>query len=165
MKSLVGASLLVAFSLCNSQVNGPRVELLEFGTFRKIASLDDLSDSGTISQKRHSVAKVELIKRTTEIPARIGTSFGFRVKFFGEPGEGIVCTAKCLHPKLADPSSGRSREVQQWDTSGMVGSDEYIGYTLDHDWELVPGQWTIQVFVGSRLMIEKTFTLSVAPPA
>jgi hypothetical protein len=49
--------------------------------------------------------------------------------------------------------------LEQWDTSGLAGEEGYIGYTLDNEWELVPGSWTIQVFVDSRLVIEKTFNV------
>ena len=63
----------------------------------------------------------------------------------------VPCTAKCIHPKLTDPSSGRTSEVEEWDTSGLAGEEGYIGYTFDNEWELVSGPWTIQVFWDSKL--------------
>jgi hypothetical protein len=136
------------------------IQLLEFGTFRKLASTNDVSEPGSLTGARHAVSKVALIESTTNVPARIGTSFGFRVKFLGTPSNEVVpCTAKCLHPKLTDPSSGRSSQVDQWDISGLSRQDGYVGYTLDNDWELVPGQWTLQVFQDSRLVLEKTFNV------
>ena len=166
MKALLVASLLLGLGTCTAQTNpSDGVELLEFGIFKKISSLDDLHDSGTISGIRHAVAKAKLIEETTSIPARIGTSFGFRVKYPGQATGAIVrCTAKCLHPRLTDPSTGRSSEVEQWDISSLSGSEEYIGYTLDHAWELIPGEWKIQLWLGPKLMIEKTFTV-YAPSA
>jgi len=137
-----------------------RIELLEYGTFRKLVSTNDVSDPGSLTGVRHAVAKVALIQSTTNVPARIGTSFGFRVKFDGKPSDVLVpCMAKCLHPKLTDPTSGRSSEVDQWNISGLTGKDGYIGYTLDNDWELVPGPWTLQVFLDSKLVVEKTFNV------
>jgi Domain of unknown function (DUF3859) len=166
MKTLIVASLLFGLAGCNAQTNAPEsVELLEFGIFKKTNSLNDLNDGGTISGRRHAVAEAVLVERTTNIPARIGTSFGFRVKYRGQtPGAVVRCTAKCLHPKLTDPSSGRNSEVEHWDTSSLSGREEYIGYTLDNAWELVPGEWKIQLWVGPKLMVEKTFTL-YAPSA
>jgi len=166
MKTLVVAQLLFGLATCNAQTDpSESVALLEFGIFKKISSLDDLHDSGTISGRRHAVAKAELVEQTTNIPARVGTSFGFRVKYPRKTPDAIVrCTAKCLHPKLTDPSTGRSSEVEQWDVSSLSGSEEYIGYTLDNPWELVPGEWKIQLWVGPKLMVEKTFIL-YAPSA
>jgi hypothetical protein len=140
------------------------IHLLECGIFRKLASTNDVSEPGSLTGAWHADSKVALIESTTNVPARIGTSFGFRVKFHGiTPNEVVPCAAKCLHPKLTDPSSGRSSEVDQWDTSGSAGQDGYIGYTLDNDWELVPGRWTLQVFQDSQLVLEKTFNVEATP--
>lgn len=161
MKSLVIALSLVALCACDAPVKTPQsVQLLEFGTFKKLASHDDVRAPGAIAGARHAVSKVELLECTTNIPARVGTSFGFRVMMPGKPSGNVVpCTAKCLHPRLTDPSSGHSSEVEEWDTSGLAGEEGYTGYTFDNDWELVPGPWTIQVFVNSKLMIEKIFNV------
>ena len=140
------------------------IQLLEYGTFRKLASTNDVSEPGSLTGARHAVSKVALIECATNVQARIGTSFGFRVKFPGNNSNEVVsCTAKCLHPRLTDPSSGRSSEGDQWDTSGLAGQDGYIGYTFDNDWELVPGRWTLEVFQGSQLVLEKTFNVQPTP--
>jgi hypothetical protein len=161
MKTLIVSSLLLFLLRCNAQTNAPEnVEVLGFGIFKKTSSLD----GGALSGRRH-VAEALLVKFTTKVPAQIGTSFGFRVGYRGRsPGAPVHCTAKCLHPKLTDPTSGRTSEVEQWDASSVSGREEYIGYTLDNVWELVPGKWKIQLWVGPELMFEKTFTL-YAPSA
>ncbi len=139
------------------------VEVLEYGIFRKIVSRDVRSPD-TISGTGHDVPEVVLLECTTNIPARIGTSFGFRVKVPTHSSEGTdAYAAKCIHPRLTDPSSGRSGEIDRWDAPGFAGNVGYVGYTLDHDWELVPGSWTIQLFVGSKLVAEKTFHVYVKP--
>jgi hypothetical protein len=172
MKTLIVASSLVLCLLrCNAQTNASEsVELLGFGIFKKITTLD----SGTLSlagrgvsrasDKRHAVPAA-LVEFTTKVPAQIGTSFGFRVAYHGQNAGALVhCTAKCLHPKLTDPASGRSSEVEQFDASSVSGREEYVGYTLDKAWKLVPGEWKMQLWVGSKLMVEKTFIL-YAPSA
>jgi hypothetical protein len=59
---------------------------------------------------------------------------------------------------------GSSEEAPSfWRSQGS--GDGYIGYTFDNEWELVPGQWTIQILVGSKVMAEKTFNIFVAPSA
>jgi hypothetical protein len=153
--------MLIASAGCGSQTRTPQdLQLLEYGTFRKLSSEGKVSDPGSITGTRHAVAQVALIECTTNVPASIGTSFGFRVKFPGTRSDNVVpCTAKCLHPELYNPSSGRSSVIDQWDASGLSGEDGYIGYSLDNDWELVPGPWTLQVFLDSKLMLEKTFNV------
>jgi len=55
--------------------------------------------------------------------------------------------------------------VEEWPGIGVMGRSGYVGYTFDNDWELVPGQWTIEVSVGSTSRVEKTFNVSVPPNA
>src|SRR5437870_11212 len=161
MKPILFAIPLVALAACNSSVRtSPSIQLVEYGTFKKLNSGSDVQAPGAITGVRHAVSKVELLEHTTNVVARVGTSFGFLVRMPGKPDDVVECSAKCLHPKLTDPSTGRSSEIEQWNTSGPGGQEGYIGYTLDNNWELVPGPWTIQVFTGSKLAFEKTFNVS-----
>ena len=164
MKLLLVALFLAALYPCDAEVKtSGSIELLEFGTFKKLVSHEDVAAPGAIAGARHSVSKVKLIESTTNIVARVGMSFGFRVRMPGKAtGVVVPCSTKCIHAKLTDPSSGRSSEVEQWDTSALAGEEAYIGYTFDNEWELVPGPWTIQVFMDSKLMIEKTFNVNSA---
>src|SRR5689334_21695940 len=125
MKLPVLILILIASAGCSSQTKAPQdLELVEYGTFRKLSSDKDVRDPGSITGTRHTVAQVALIKCTTNVPARIGTSFGFRVKFPGTPSNrAIPCTAKCFHPEMHDPSSGRSSVIDEWDASGLSGED------------------------------------------
>src|ERR1700737_2909799 len=161
MKTLIVASLLICLLRCNAQTSASEsVQVLGFGTFKTKSSYD----TGAVSGRRR-VAEALLVEFTTKVPAQIGTSFGFRVGYRGHSaGAPVHCTAKCFHPKLTDPTSGRTSEVEQWDASSISGREQYIGYTLDHAWELVPGEWKMQLWVGPKLMFEKTFTL-YAPSA
>ena len=130
------------------------VGILEYGRFEKPEPAGNTNNV---------VVDAKMIEQTTEIPAVLGTSFGLRVKYIGAPnGAPITGTAKCLHPKITDPDSGRTSESDQWETAGIIGRDGFIGYRFDKAWELVPGTWTIQVFVGSKLRAEKTFIVKAA---
>jgi hypothetical protein len=167
MKSLVTALFALALIVCRSEAEALRdVEIVEFGVFSAIKSQGYVDAPNAIAGKSHAGTEATLIESTTTIHASVGTSFGILVKFIGEPdGEVVPCMAKCLHPKFTDPSSQRSSEVEQWENRGTIGGAGYIGYTFDNSWELVPGQWTIQIFVGSKLRAEKTFNVIVSGSA
>jgi hypothetical protein len=161
MKSLLFALLVVTLTACDFGVKTSQsIQLVEYGTFKKLASGDDVQAPGAITGARHATSKVALLERTTNVVARLGTSFGLLVKMPGNPSDVVQCSAKCFHPKFTDTSTGRSSDLEQWDTPGLGGQEGYIGYTLDNNWELVPGPWTIQVFIDSKLVLEKTFNLS-----
>lgn len=152
-------SLILLLSACHftrSTVNS--VELVEYGTFRKLRVSDDMSAPKSTGGQVHAVFEVVLEERTTKIPAVVGTSFGVRIKLVGEPEGAIVpCTAKWLHPKYTNPATGSTSEVEEYPIYPQIGQAGYSGYTFDSDWEVVPGRWTIQIFVGSQLKIEQSF--------
>jgi hypothetical protein len=160
MKMLV-ILLAVALTACHLEKGTVRsLDLVEYGTFRKGQVQHDASAPKTITGQMHGVADAVLLERTTEIPAARGTSFGVRIKLVGTP-DGVVvpCVAKCLHPTYTDPASGRTSDTEEWTNAVPIGRATYIGYTLDEDWELMPGRWTLQVSAGPDVRVEQTFTL------
>jgi uncharacterized protein DUF3859 len=141
-------------------------QIVEFGTFQKSDERGTMAASGSVQGQAHAVADAVLLEQTTDIHAKRGTSFGLRVSFSGNPsGERVSIQAKCHHPKFTDPATGRSREVEEWPGIGVMGRSGYVGYTFDNDWDLVPGQWTIEVSVGSTFRVGKTFNVSITPNA
>jgi hypothetical protein len=162
-------ALLLAFgsAACHPQHATLRdLQVVEFGTFQKTDERGTMAASGSIQGQAHAVVDAVLLESTADIHATRGTSFGLRVSFVGDTsGVTVPIKAKCLHPLFTDPATGRSSDVEEWPGSGVTGRTGYVGYTFDNEWELVPGQWTIQVFVGATLKVEKTFNVSVTPNA
>ena len=161
---LLAALVVTACHLQRTTIDD--LQVVEFGTFQKTDERGTMAASGSIEGQAHAVADAVLLEQTSDIHARRGTSFGLRVSFSGSPsGARVPIRAKCLHPKFTDPATGRSSEVEEWPGTGVMGRSGYVGYTFDNDWELVPGQWTIEVSVGSTFRVEKTFNVSVTPNA
>jgi len=161
---LLAALVMTACYLQRATIDD--LQVVEFGTFQKTDERGTMAASGSIQGQAHAVVDAVLLEQTSDIHARRGTSFGLRVSFSGNPsGATLPIRAKCLHPKFTDPATGRSSEVEEWPGTGVMGRSGYVGYTFDNDWELVPGQWTIEVSVGSTLRVQKTFNVSVTPNA
>ena len=157
-------SLAVVLIGCSFEIPTLRdVGIVEYGRFDWKKSSETSNDEQAPTKKGDVVADAKLTELTTEIPARLGTSFGLRVKFIGKPiGAKISCTAKCIHPRITDPVSGRTIETEEWRNTGTIGSEGFIGYSFDNPSELVPGDWTIQIFTGFKLRAQKTFTVKPA---
>ena len=169
MKSLVAALFAFGAITFACAVTITEVQIVEFGTFHKTPSNALMPAPGTIGGMANAVSEVTLIEKTTDIHASVGTSFGLRIKVAGEPGGSVVeLTAKCIHPKVSDPTSGRSSTVETWNIYPVIGRDGlsgYVGYTFDDPWELVPGKWTIQIFDQFTLLAEKTFDITATGTA
>jgi hypothetical protein len=39
----------------------------------------------------------------------------------------------------------------------------FAGYSADETWELVPGVWTLQLWVADKMYVEKFFTMVAKP--
>lgn len=100
----------------------------------------------------------ELILTTETVPATLGTSFGFRYKLSG-PGSEADVRIRVLHPQpLNDPAAGRGLTYSEWSQSVPVGQVNWnTGWLFEHSWELVPGPWTMQLYSGETLLLEKRF--------
>jgi hypothetical protein len=162
MKPLVPILFALFLIGCASRSATVRnAQIAAYGTFEKLNSTGIRPAPGSLQGKAETVAAATLVEQTTEIHASAGKSFGVRVRFIGTPAGGAVAfTVKCLHPKLTDPESGRSSESDQWENVGLIGDEGYVGYTFEKDWEMVPGTWTIQIFVGPKLIAEKSFSVT-----
>jgi hypothetical protein len=40
-----------------------------------------------------------------------------------------------------------------------IGAQLHRDYTFEHDWELLPGVWTFQIWYQGRLLAEEKFTV------
>jgi hypothetical protein len=165
MKSLIAVLFGFGAVTFAYAVTIAEVQIVEFGPFHKTPSNALMFAPNSITGMSHAVSEATLIEKTTDIHASIGTSFSLRIKIAGEPDGAVVeLTAKCIHPKLSDPTSGRSSTVETWNTYPVIGSggsSGYVGFTFDNPWELVPGKWTIQIFDQFTLLAEKAFDVTV----
>lgn len=139
--------------------------MVDFGLYRS-AHMGRRQDARVAGGLIYSLGR-ELLRQTDQVPATIGSGFGFRYVLQGQ-GEDAEVTVRVLHPvPLRDPESGRSIAVSEWQQRLPLGQVNWnSGWNFDHPWELVPGRWTIQLHGGSngqsRLLLEKHFEV-VAP--
>lgn len=107
-----------------------------------------------------------LIAQTDRVEARIGTSFGYRYRLVG-PGDSAEVTIRVRHPEpLRDPTLERPIAVSTWSEEVPVGPVNWnTGWIFESDWELVPGDWVMQLYVGKQKLLEHRFTVVVAPGA
>ena len=157
MKALATILLVLAAASAHAQkITG--AEIVQYGILKKMVS-DGLVDApNTLAGKSNNAIASQLVESTTTVKTSIGTTFGMLVKLLGEP-EGAIVTShfRCRHPELTDPVSGHTGEIDEWESPRPIGVPRYASYTFDHDWELVPGKWTIQVLFGGKVLAEKTF--------
>ncbi|MGV7213769.1 DUF3859 domain-containing protein [Bradyrhizobium sp. UFLA05-112] len=100
---------------------------------------------------------------TTTVPARKGIRFGYEYRLTGKPDGALVPVRSITIFPSGGVRSPRTGEVfsrgdvtERW----AIGSTVLHGYSLDEDWEAVPGTWVLQTWVGEQKVAEMEFTLT-----
>ena len=104
-----------------------------------------------------------LVKRTKTIKAELGVQFGFTYCASGLPNDDAVYNMeyKVSYPPMliADGtiSTGFSRMRQVRSKDGILSNG--IGFTFEHEWELAPGVWTLDVRHNNHVILSRQFTI------
>lgn len=127
--------------------------------------LNDIPDAGAAEGVRHTVGDVSLLTSTETIPARLGVRFGFHYTVSGAPQGGQVTVHyvnRFPEPGLKNPDTGVTTHIEEYDSAVLVGATNYKGWSFDHNYELVPGTWTFEIWYGGRKLGEQSFNVVAA---
>jgi Domain of unknown function (DUF3859) len=139
-----------------------RIDIVEYGIYSVDRRVQG-RDARGINQA--TAANVQHAATTKEIPARIGTTFGFRYKIVGKPDEAPITLRRIVvfpAPGLQPSSSSKPLARDEFAVQASVGETNYMFYTLEDAFELVPGIWAIEIWYGNRKLAAQSFTVSKA---
>lgn len=94
--------------------------------------------------------------------ARVGIGFGIRFRAVGAPdGARVVLRSvwKIPEPGIHNPNNGNTYRQSVADFTAVIGKPHMRGYQFDEPWEVVSGDWTIEIWQGDRKLLEKSFTI------
>jgi len=106
---------------------------------------------------------LHLVTQTRTIPMQKGVQFGFQFIVRGRPKSARVTLHFVVNypaPGVVKPGASSPMLKDEYDK--MVGIDaegNIDGYKLDNDWELVPGDWRLEIWNGNTKLASETFTL------
>jgi hypothetical protein len=135
-------------------------EILWAGIYRA-QIVGTVEQPATASGKTNQLANIVKLQATTTVPARLGTSFGFEYRLWGEPqGSPATIDIVVILPKagLFNPATQKRFNREKWRPSpNRVGAATIVGYLFEKEWEAVPGIWKFQIWHGSRKLAEQSF--------
>lgn len=133
----------------------PRVvsaRVLDYGVYRKDARATETGDDPYV-----------LIRTTDTIEACKGTSFGYHLRVSGvQPSSRVSFKKVVAQPPMRKPSGEiqHGYEIEQTTTAWHDGHVEcYQGFTFDHEYEMVPGLWTIAFQYEGRGLASHSFVV------
>jgi len=138
-----------------------RIDITEFGIYvADTTSKTNASQTptGTVS----NLANVRHAETTQTVSAQLGVRFGYRYNVVGSPnGAEATLRFKTLFPApgIRNPTTGQQMNQAEYDRAKTIGSSSYRDYGFDHDWEMVPGVWTLQIWYQDHMLAEQKFTV------
>jgi len=147
----VSASCLIAQEVSVTGANVTEVGIYAARVIKKFEV------PGVVGGTNEGLDSFTLIQATTNIPARIGTRFGFRYTIHGTPSNApIVLTMIGEHPPFKDPKTGKTQTKDAYQLQSWIGQT-YTSYSLDEPWALVPGKWKFEVWHKDKKLCEQSF--------
>jgi len=127
------------------------IEILETGIYeaREVARIPDDPTGSPFTR----ITDVQLVHRTTTIPAKIGLRFGLRYRPIGEPLGAISKLGLVVNaPGLQNPVATVYR---------TIGDIHHFGFTFEKTTELLPGIWRFEIrdAKDDRKIIEQQFNV------
>ena len=152
--------LIVATGTIASAANISKINIIEYGIF-EAQKTKVVEEKDTSTGYRTLLDNIKLIKETDTIPAAVGTQFGIRYIVEGEPnGAQVEISVKFLHPQTVNPTNNKTVTLEQFHKQLPIGETSYSCWIFEYDWELVPGEWIIQIWSGDRKFAEQAFTVT-----
>ncbi len=141
-----------------------RLEIVEAGFYdNKAATVTSTNRvTGTVTGTVDELAAVKLMQSPPAPSARVGIGFGVRFRSFGERnGERAMLRTvwKIPAPGIVNPTDHATYRESTAAFATRIGSVHWRGYAFDEPWEVVPGEWTLEIWQGDRKMLEKSFEI------
>lgn len=148
-----------AFAQGGSKVD--RIEIVETGIYHAETAAIERAP-GTASRQRNVLSETKLIASTTRVEAKLGVHFGMRYRVVGRPSLATVKLTSVTQypaPGLKNPKAGSVQTRGEHPLFATIAQINYRGYVFEHDWELVPGAWTFELWDGNRKLVSQTFNV------
>jgi len=160
---LVGLSFITTAQAAQSQTHGS-VELIDIVSPGIYEPMNGPLPKGVPA---YTVDDVQLIAVTSSIPAKLGINFGFRFRIVGDPiGAPVAIKTVIIFPSggVVSPTDGLVHSVSHVDME-RIGAVKALACKINEPWLMVPGKWTIQLWVGGQKFAEQSFHLIPQQPA
>jgi Domain of unknown function (DUF3859) len=139
-----------------------RVDIVESGIYKIHRTGKIVQSPNTATGTLRPATDGQLLKATTTIPAKAGTSFGVRFKVMGKPiGAKTKITLITQYPAqgLRNPDTGKTAQLSEFELGIEIGKRDGRTYTFDTGWEAVPGEWALEFCYEGRKVGGQTFTV------
>jgi len=157
MRRALAFCLLWLTAAANAAPQTPGVAAFDYGYFCALDPVEEQASPDTVSGTVQLVADLPtFIARDLNVPAQVGVGFGVHVQTLPQFAGQVTVTSE--HPPMGP--NGVTR--QSWVTDLSATEQNYVGYSFEYDYELLPGLWTLSAQANGRMLYSITF--NILPP-
>jgi len=143
---------------------GVAAALVEEGAFRMIGEGQTYEAPLAATGKKNEHDEAELLETGSQFSARQGLNFGYRytLSSSGENRCGVDgFDMRIIHPPMRGPDGReRAESIIPMDVCFKDGkADDFLIYGLEEEFEVLPGQWILQVRHNGEVLLSRSFTL------
>ena len=137
-----------------------RLDITDFGIYALDREISGRDQQGIILGTGTNIQHTSP-QRT--VPAQIGVTFGFRYRIVGKPeGASVPLKEVIIYPPpgIQTPTSSSRVRKMEFKLEARIGETANTElYTLEDNFELVPGTWMLETWLGNRKLASQPFRL------
>ncbi|MBU1229089.1 MAG: DUF3859 domain-containing protein [Proteobacteria bacterium] len=137
------------------------IKVLEFGIYT--STVQSREKSPTIADGIKDRARdFKLVRKSTLVDARLGTSIGMKYVLRGAPkGASVPIEVAVRHPEMVNPETREAMTRSTATFERVIGQPEHAVWSFDTPEGLVPGEYVIELLFEGQVMVQKEFRVAV----
>lgn len=137
----------------------------EYGYYKVASEPERYRNIASTSGYVKEGGEVELVEQTQRIPLEKSRLFGFKFRISGfDDKESVQLKLVVTHPEITRPngskSTGYTYPILLEVKDGVI--ENQSGYSLDHEYELVEGEWTFEYWYYKQKLVSQTFVTYIS---
>ncbi len=112
--------------------------------------------SGT---RRTTEYKLNILEHTDTIKLSKGVQFGIEYILEAPSAKPITITTIWTFPKTMTNDQGKKFDLAKYNIEKYTNQYTYSNYTLEDDYEMIPGKWNIKILFNNEELLNKDFYL------
>lgn len=121
---------------------------------------------GTIDEMKNSptgshgwLQDFEITKITDSVPAELKANFGVQYIVTAKDTIEIEVEIEWIFPKKMTNDEGKKFKSIKYKTQRPTNIESASSYSLDKAFELIKGNWTVNIYIENKMVNTKTFVL------
>ena len=158
--SLFGALILGVCAASAQEAVNRKASIGDFGVFEPVGGkMEVVALPESTSGAKRTPTGIHFLERTRMIPAKKGVQFGFNYEITGAQKGPLEVMIIVTHPRIQKPDGSISSGFKFKEKLPVVDgiAKGFTGYSFDHEYELVPGEWKFEFWVREGKLLEWTF--------